>query len=139
MIGAIITKALVRKSFGNFSRRNLDRFLANWAEDATIVYPPNLAVGGETRGKEAIREWYRKDWEQFPRESFNVENVCVENIFALGGTNTVTVEWSVKGQNRDKEEFTNRGVSIIHLIRGKVTLMRVFMFDTDTAKRVWGG
>ena len=58
--------------------------MANWADDAAIAYPPNLAVGGETRGKEAIREWYRKDWEQFPQESFKVENVCVENIFAQG-------------------------------------------------------
>jgi ketosteroid isomerase-like protein len=137
MIGAIITKFLVRKSFGNFSQRNLDKFLTSWADDASILYPTNLSFGGEKKGKAAIKEWYRKDWEQFPEESFKVENVCVDNILAMGGTNTVTVEWSVNGKNRYKEEFTNRGVSIIHLAKGKVTRMRVYIFDTDIANRVW--
>lgn len=137
MIGAIITKAMVRKSFGNFNHRNLDKFMSNWRDDASIIYPSNLTDGGETKGKEAIREWYRKDWAQFPEESFKVENVCIKNMFALGGTNTVTVEWSVKGKNKSKEEFANRGVSVIHLIKGKVALMRAYFFDFDTAKRVW--
>jgi ketosteroid isomerase-like protein len=138
MIGAMITKAMVRKSFGDFGQRNLDKFMEKWAEDAAIIYPDNLAVGGETKGKEAIREWYQKDWEQFPKESFEVKNVCIENMFALGGTNVVTVEWSVKGENRNQEKFTNGGVSVIHLSRGKVTLMRVYIFDGEVAKRVWG-
>jgi ketosteroid isomerase-like protein len=138
VIGAIITKTKVRKSFGNFSQRNLEEFMANWADDAVIIYPNNLAVRGETKGKEAIKEWYRKDWEQFPEESFKVENVCVENILALGSTNTVTVEWSVRGKNRDREEFTNRGISVIHLKNGKVSMMRVYIFDLEIAKKVWG-
>lgn len=79
------------------------------------------------RGKEAIREWYRKDWEQFPEEKLEVENVSVKNLFALSGTNTVTVEWSVIGNNRHKEEFTNRGVSVIHLVKGKIAQMRVLI------------
>jgi ketosteroid isomerase-like protein len=138
MIGAIVTKAMVRKSFGAFSQRNLDKFMEKWDENASIIYPNNLTVGGETKGTEAIKEWYRKDWEQFPEESFTVKNVCVENMFALGGTNVVTVEWSVKGKNRNREEFSNSGISVIHLTGGKVTLMRVYIFDLDIAKHVWG-
>jgi ketosteroid isomerase-like protein len=138
MIGAMITKALVRKSFGDFNQRNLDKFMEKWAEDAAIIYSNNLSFGGEKKGKAAIKEWYRKDWEQFPKERFDVKNVCVENMLALGGTNVVTVEWAVEGENRNQEKFTNSGVSIIHLVAGKVALMRVYIFDIEVANRVWG-
>jgi ketosteroid isomerase-like protein len=138
MIGAMITKARVRRSFGDFSQRNLDKFISNFAEKAALIYPNKLSVGGEIKGRGAIREWYRRDWEQFPEETFEVKNVCVENIFALTGTNIVTMEWSVRGKNRHQVEFSNNGVSVIHLRGGKISLMRVYIFDIEVAKRVWG-
>jgi ketosteroid isomerase-like protein len=138
MIGAAIAKAKIRKGFASFGGRNLDKFLDNFADNAAIIYPHNLAAGGEIRGKEAIREWYRKDWEQFPEETFKVETVCVEDMFAVGATNVFTVEWSVVGKNKEHVEFSNRGISVISLVKGKVAQMRVFIFDMDLAKRVWG-
>ena len=137
MIGAMIVKSKVRSSFDVIGQHNLDKFMASWSDNATLIYPNNLSVGGEIKGKEAIKEWYRKDWEQFPVMSYDVKNVCIQNIFALGGTNVATVEWAVKGRNKNMEEFSNSGVSIIHIRKGKVTMMRIYIFDLEVAKRVW--
>lgn len=38
MIGAMIVKAKVRGSFDVISH-DLDKFMANWADDATLIYP----------------------------------------------------------------------------------------------------
>ena len=139
MIGAIVAKRKARSGFDALSRHDLDKFLADWADDATFIYPGDLPVSGEIEGKEAIREWFRKFMDQFPLSSFTVRNICVQNIFAFGGTNVLAVEWDVKLTNRDEEEIENSGVTTISLKRGKAILVRDYIFDSEAAKRGWGG
>ncbi|OGO03122.1 MAG: hypothetical protein A2Y91_03815 [Chloroflexi bacterium RBG_13_54_8] len=100
MIGAIIAKKRARSAFDSLSRHDPDTFLANWANNATFVYPTNLRVGGVIKGKQAIKEWFRKFMEQFPVSNFAVKNICVQNIFALAGTNVLAVEWGIRLKNR---------------------------------------
>ena len=138
MIGAMIAKKKARSGFDSISRHDLDTFLSEWAEDATFVYPGNLSVSGETKGKQAIREWFRKFMEQFPVSNFSVKNICVQNIFAFGGTNVLAVEWDIKLKNRDGEEFQNSGVTVISLKGRKAVLVRDYIFDLEVAKRAWG-
>ena len=138
MIGAIIAKRKARSGFDSLSQHDLDAFLAHWAEEATFVYPGNLSVSGEMKGKEAIREWFQRFIDQFPLSSFTLKNICVQNIFALGGTNVLAVEWDVKLNNRDGEEFNNSGVTVISLKGRKAILVRDYIFDLELAKRAWG-
>ena len=138
MIGAIIAKKKARSGFDSLSRHDLDKFLADWADDAMFICPGNLSVSGEINGKEAIREWFMKYIDQFPISSFNLKNVFVENIFALGGTNTIAVEWDVKLNNRDGEEFDNSGVTIISLKGGKAVLVRDYISDLEVTRKAWG-
>lgn len=116
----------------------MDAHNAEWADDATFVYPGNLSVSGEFQGKEAIREWFQKFVDQFPLTSFTVKNSCVQNILALGGTNTLAVEWDIKLSNRDGQEFENSGVTTISLKGRKAVLVRDYIFDLEVAKRAWG-
>ena len=138
MIGAIIAKRKARSGFDSLSRHDLDTFLADWAENATFIYPGSLSVSGETKGKQAIKEWFRKFVEHFPVSSFTVKNICVQNIFALGGTNVLAVEWDIKVNNRDGDEFENSGVTVISLKGRKAVLVRDYIFDLEVAKRAWG-
>jgi len=138
MIGAIIAKKKAHSGFATLNQRDLSAFLASWAENATFVYPGNLSVSGKIEGKKAIEEWFRKLMEQFPKVNFTVRDVFVQNIFALGGTNVVAIEWDIDLTNREGRDFQNSGVTIISIKNGKITLVRDYLFDAEVQKRTWG-
>ena len=138
MIGAIIVKSKVRSAFACLNRRDLPGFLSGWAEDATFFYPGNISVSGKIEGKKTIQEWFRKYLDQFPKLNFTLKSVCVQNIFAFGGTNVVAVEWDLKLANREGKDFQNSGVTTISVKKGKVTLVRDYVFDTEVLKKAWG-
>jgi ketosteroid isomerase-like protein len=138
MIGAIIVKSKVRSAFAALNRRDLPAFLSGWAEDATFIYPGNLSASGKLEGKKAIEGWFRKYLEQFPTLKFTLKNVSVQNIFALGGTNVVAVEWDINLTNREGKDFQNSGVTIISVKKGRVILVCDYIFDTEVLKRAWG-
>ena len=57
MIGAMIGKRRVRSAFASLNRRDLPAFLANWAEDATFIFPGDVpGVSGKIEGKKAIED-----------------------------------------------------------------------------------
>ena len=138
MIGAIIAKKKARSGFDNLSLHDLDKFFADWSSGATFIYPGNLSVSGEFHGKEAIQEWFQRFIDQFPLSSFTLKNICVQNIFALGGTNVLAIEWDVRLNSRDGEEFNNSGVTVITLKGRKAILVRDYCFDLEVSKRAWG-
>ena len=138
MIGAVIAKRRAGSSFDALSRRDLTKFMADWAEDATWTLPGNIPISGETKGKKAIEACFAKMLENYPKMRFTVKEVFVSNIFALGATNNIAVEWDFTGTNREGKEFHNSGVSIIRVKGGKAVAVREHVFNTDIMKEAWG-
>ena len=138
MIGAIIAKRMAHAVLDTLNRRDLDTYMSSWAEDSTYIFPGNLPISGETRGKEAIRELHQKYLDKFPLINFTMKNVFIENIFALGATNIVAAEWDLKYKNQEGEEFENSGVTVVHVKKGKAVLVREYIFDVELEKRAWG-
>ncbi len=138
MIGAIIAKRLAGSGFDALNRHDLTKFMAAWAEDSTFTYPGNTSMSGETKGKKAIEAWFAKMMEQFPNIDFTVKEVFVSNIFALGATNNIAVEWDVSETNSEGKEFKNSGVTIIRIKGGKAVAIRDYLFNTDILKEGWG-
>ena len=138
MIGAIIAKKKAFSGFDALNRHDLDTFMTSWAEDGIYIFPGSLSISGETKGKKAIRELFQKFLDKFPSINFTVKNIFVQNIFALGSTNVIAVEWDVKYKNQEGEEFENSGVTVVQVEKGKVVLVREYIFDVELEKRAWG-
>ncbi len=138
MIGAIIAKRLAGSGFDELSRHDLTKFMAGWAEDGTFTFPGNTSMSGEMKGKEAIKAWFAKMMEQFPRIDFTVKEVFISDIFALGATNSIAVEWDVSETNREGKEFRNSGVTTIRIKGGKAVAIRDYISNTDILKEAWG-
>ena len=137
MIGAIIAKRKVRSAFESLNKRDLRKFMANWAEDCIFIYPGSASVSGKWEGKKAVEQWFQKMMDQFPKFKFTLKNILVQNIFALGGTNVIAVEWALTLTNREERDFHNNGISVIHVKGGKAVLVVDYM-DTEVLKRSWG-
>jgi ketosteroid isomerase-like protein len=138
MIGAIIAKKKAFSGFDALNRHDLDTFMTSWAEDGIYIFPGSLSISGETKGKKAIRELFQKFLDKFPSINFTVKNIFVQNIFALGSTNVIAVEWDVNYKNQEGEEFENSGVTVVQVEKGKVVLVREYIFDVELEKRAWG-
>ena len=138
MIGAVIAKRLAGSGFDALNRHDLTKFMAAWAEDATFTYPGNVSMSGETKGKKAIKAWFAKMMKQFPKINFTVKEVFVSNIFALGATNNIAVEWDVALTNREGKEIQNSGVTTMRIKGGKAVAVRDYLFNTDLQKEAWG-
>jgi ketosteroid isomerase-like protein len=138
MIGAVIAKRQARSAFDLLSQHELAKFMARCAEDATFIFPGNIPISGENKGKKAIEACFAKVMERFPGFDFTIKEVFVSNIFALGATNNVAVEWDLTETNREGKKFRNSGVTIIRIKGGKAVAVRDYISNTDIMKETWG-
>jgi ketosteroid isomerase-like protein len=138
MIGAMIAQKAIAEAFELLNRHDLSKFMAAWHDNGTFIYPGEISQSGTFEGKNAVEGWFRGFFEQFPRIQFDIQNLCVENIFALTGTNIVTVHWNIRLTNRDGREGQNSGVTVINIKGGKVIRAKDYIFDLgENFKRNW--
>jgi ketosteroid isomerase-like protein len=138
MIGAILAKKAVTGAFDALNRRDLPAFMLSWRDDGTFVYPGEISESGTFQGKSAVEGWFRHFLEQFPGIRFDLQAVCVRNLFDLLGTNVVAVHWKIYLTNREGRVGENSGVTVVNIDRGKVFLVKDFIFDLgENFRRNW--
>lgn len=129
---------MVHSQYDRLNRGDIKTFMAGIEENAIFIYPSNVSVGGEIKGKKAIDEWFHKLMEHFPKIIITLKNVSVTNVLALGSTNIFAVEWDEISTNRDGKDFKISGVTVIEVRKGKATRIQEYVFDTDILKKAWG-
>jgi len=129
MIGALVARKAIAGSFQAMNRHDLAKFMSAWQDDGVFIYPGEIHASGTYRGKNAVEGWFRGFFDQFPKIQFDIQDICVRNIFALGGNNVVAVHWNILLTNREGREGQNSGVTVITVKGGKVTQVRDFIFD----------
>jgi uncharacterized protein len=129
MIGAIIARKAVNRAFQALSNHDLAAFMSAWRDDGVLMYPGEIWASGTFTGKPAVEEWCRTFFEQYPKIKFDIQQICAQNIFAMGGTNVMTAHWNIYLTNRSGRVGQNSGVSVITLKGGKVVQVKDFVFD----------
>jgi ketosteroid isomerase-like protein len=138
MIGALVAKKALADSFNALNRHDLPKFMAAWRDDGAFIYPGEIPESGTFRGKKAVEGWFRRFFEQFPTIQFDVQDICVRNIFDLAGNNVVVVHWNIQLTNREGRVGQNSGVTVVSIARGKVFFVKDFIFDLgDNFRRNW--
>jgi ketosteroid isomerase-like protein len=138
MVGALVAKKALANAFDALNRHDLPKFMAAWREDGTFIYPGEIRESGIFQGKDAVEGWFHRFFEQFPTIQFEVQDICVRNVFDLTGTNVVAVHWNVQLKNRDGRVGENSGVTVVCIKRGKAFLAKDYIFDLgDNFRRNW--
>lgn len=138
MIGALVAKRALAGAFAALNRHDLPGFMSAWRDDGVFVYPGEIPESGTFQGKRAVEGWFHRFFEQFPGIRFDLQDVCVRNIFDLAGTNVVAVHWNLELTNREGRVGQNSGVTVVTIEHGKVVLVKDFIFDLgDNFKRNW--
>jgi ketosteroid isomerase-like protein len=138
MIGAILAKRAAAGAYDSMNRHHLPAVMVGLRDDAVSTYPGNTPASGTFEGKSAIEAWFRRWFELFPEVRFEVQDICVGNIFDVVGNNVVAAHWNIQITNREGYTGKNSGVSLITTERGKVTALKEFMFDAEEHRRGWG-
>jgi len=137
MIGAAILKIVMGSGTNVMNERDVEKILEHWRDDAVMIYPGDTIVSGRTEGKEALRKFFSNFMTQFPKMEFSIDETYIRNMFALGFSNTVASEFSVKYTNKHGETFENKGVTVIEVKGGKVKQIRDYYFDVEKLNKAW--
>ncbi len=137
MLGAVLAKREVRKGFDAINRRDLDALLNMFADDGAFEFPTDTVLGGRHQGSEAIRAWFEYWFDRLPEIHFTVRHVSVDNIFAMGATNTVHAEWDLEVTNTEGNSYHLSGVTAFHVEGGKAKLVKDYIFDQDVLSAIW--
>ena len=138
MIGALVAKKAIADAFKAMNRHDLSAFMSAWRDDGVFIYPGEIHASGTFKGKSAVEGWFRNFFDQFPKIQFDVQDICVRNIFAFTGTNVIAVHWNIQLTNREGRIGQNSGISLISIKSGKVVLTKDFIFDLgDNFKHNW--
>jgi ketosteroid isomerase-like protein len=129
MIGALVARKAIAGSFQALNRHDLAGFMSAWRDDGVFIYPGEIHASGTFRGKSAVEGWFRNFFDQFPKIQFDVQDICVSDIFALTGNNVVAVHWDIHLTNREGRVGENSGVTVITIKGGEVTQVKDFIFD----------
>ncbi len=138
-IGALVAKKALAGAFEALNRHDLPKFMSAWRDDGVFIYPGEIPESGTSQGKSAVEGWFRRFFEQYPRIQFDVQDICVRNIFDLTGTNVAAVHWNIQLTNRQGRVGQNSGVTVISIKGGKVFRVKDFIFDLgENFKQNWG-
>jgi ketosteroid isomerase-like protein len=129
MIGAMLSKRAARAVYEAINRRDLDTLLQAMAEEVVFDFPLEPGEEGHHVGKPSVAQWFQTFFDDYPEIAFTLRHVSVEDIFALGGTNTVHAEWDLAYADRDGKRFQNRGVTAIGFRGGRIVRLRDYIFE----------
>lgn len=132
MIGALVARKAIAGAFEALDKHDLAQFMSAWRDDGVFIYPGEIHASGTFRGKSAVEGWFRDFFNQFPKIHFAIQDICVRNIFALGGNNVVAVHWDIQLTNREGRIGQNSGVTVVTIKSGKVVQVQDFISDLDS-------
>jgi ketosteroid isomerase-like protein len=139
MIGALIAKKVLAGAFDALNRHDVQKFMSVWHDDCMFIFPGEVPESGKFQGKNAVEGWFQHFCEQFPEINFEMQDICVRNIFDLVGNNVIAAHWNLKLTNREGRAGQNSGVTLVHIRHGKVILGQDFLFDVGENFRLnWG-
>lgn len=138
MLGALLAKKAARNAFAAMNRHDLEKFMTAWGDDPLFEFPGDTVLAGRYKGREEIRAWFERWWQRFPKTIFTLKAVSVDNIMAMGGTNTIHVEWDLEETDRAGETYMLSGVTALRARGGKVVEVKDYIFDQDVISGIWG-
>jgi ketosteroid isomerase-like protein len=112
----LIVKLMVKRTFARLSAGDYEGLVERFGDDARLHFLGSHALGGERRGREQVREWFRTAFELFP----GLELVPDEVVVAGPPWNTrVATRFDVRAPREGGRVYANRGMQFLRLRWGR--------------------
>ena len=132
MVYSYIVEKAIRKSFDDVNNHRWDGAVKGLTPDVYHRVSGVHALGGERRGKQAVRQWFERMGRVFP--TLRIE---VDHVWVTGGPwdTTVFAQWHGNAKLLDgQSSYVNNGLHVFKLRWGKVHSIEEY-FDSQAADR----
>jgi len=85
MIGVFLARRAIAGAYDAMNRHDLSTFMASWRDHGVFIYPGDIPESGTYEGRDAVEAWFDHFFEQFPEIRFELQDLCVRDIFDLAG------------------------------------------------------
>jgi ketosteroid isomerase-like protein len=110
----------------DLNNRRKDKIIANYADDAVIIYLGKMSVSRTRKGKAAVKEFFDKYFDQFIEEHCEARETYIKNIFALRLTNTIAIGFRTRRTNKAGKTLEHTGIAALKIRGGKVIELQDF-------------
>jgi ketosteroid isomerase-like protein len=112
-----IVKRIARKNFQRVNERDFDALLEGCATNIHHRFGGHHALGGERRGRKALRRWFARLGRLGPTLKITVHDIWVKG---MPWDTTIIIRWTATQDMPDKSPYHNRGVHIVRMMWGKI-------------------
>ena len=132
MIYSYIVEKSIRQSFDDVNNHRWDAAVKALSPNAYHRVSGDHALGGERRGKQAVKQWFERMGRVFPKLHIDIEQV---EVTGWPWNTTVFVKWRANAKLLDgQSSYVNNGVHVFNLRWGKVHSIEEY-FDSQAADR----
>jgi ketosteroid isomerase-like protein len=137
MIGAMILKMMIPKTFEKQSRMDLEGMSKGWSDDVVLELSGPSVLTGRHEGRAAVEAFFRADWAQLRSSHIEAKRIALTRPYALGFTNVAMIEFVADVTSQGGASARIEGVSIVEVSRGKTVSIRNHYFDGTVIDRVY--
>ncbi len=127
----------IAHSYEAMSRKDLDAVMSAWADDGVFEFPGHTPISGRHEGRDAVRAFFRRIFEELESMHFTVHHVAMSNPIGLTLSNMIYVDWTVDEVTRDGRRFRHDGISALRMKGGKAIWARDYFFDLAEVEAMW--
>jgi len=132
MVYSYIVEKAIRQSFDDVNHHRWDEAVKGLSPDAYPRVSGDHALGGERRGKQAVKQWFERMGRVFPTLHIEVDQV---EVTGWPWSTTVFVKWGANAKLLDgRNLYVNNGIHVFKLRWGKVHSIEEY-FDSQAADR----
>jgi ketosteroid isomerase-like protein len=123
-----IVKRIVRRTFRRLSEGDYEVVVRQFGPESRFMFSGDHALGGERRGQDAVREWFREMQRLFPGIRIEPLDVVVNG---WPWKTVVANHLAISATLEDGRPYRNEGMQLLRLRWGRVVEDLVF---EDTLK-----
>jgi ketosteroid isomerase-like protein len=123
-----IVKRIVRRTFRRLSEGGYEVVVRQFGPESRFMFSGDHALGGERRGQDAVREWFREVQRLFPGIRIEPLDVVVNG---WPWNTVIATHLAISATLADGRPYRNEGMQLLRLRWGRVVEDLVF---EDTLK-----
>jgi ketosteroid isomerase-like protein len=123
-----IVRQIVRRTFARLSAGDYEAVVKQFGPRSRFFFAGDHALGGERRGPDSVREWFREMFHLFPGIRIEPQDVVVNG---WPWRTTVATHLAISATLPDGRPYRNEGMQLLRLRWGRVVEDLIF---EDTQK-----
>ncbi|MGH2979315.1 MAG: nuclear transport factor 2 family protein [Solirubrobacterales bacterium] len=124
----LIVKRIVRRAFRRLSEGDYEPVVRQFGPQSRFVFSGDHPLGGERRGRQAVRKWFEEMLRRFPGIRIEPQDVVVNG---WPWNTVVAAHLAISATLGDGRPYRNEGMQLLRLRWGRVVEDLIF---EDTLK-----